>query len=88
MSKDKKEMEEKVFDQLFFTLLPAPPFGKDHPCYAVWQEVNRLAKIRAEVCLKEGASEAQCVEARNHYFRAAREYSRCMNQWWESFFVP
>lgn len=70
------------FDQPFYTWLPAPPLGPIDPCFAAWIKANKLALERAATCNRFGSQSKECLDARERFYEAARQYAFCMDDEW------
>ncbi|MBL0386733.1 hypothetical protein JJB07_08715 [Tumebacillus sp. ITR2] len=72
---------QKLFDDPFYTELPAPPLGEFDSAYPMWVKTIEAAQKRVEAC-PIGQESPECDAAREAYYAACRAYAKELDRVW------
>jgi hypothetical protein len=70
-----------LFDDPFYSTLPAPPLGAGDPTYPQWLKMVEAAQNRIAACPARQESK-RCDEAREAYYEASRQYANVLDKYW------
>ncbi|PWK05042.1 hypothetical protein [Tumebacillus permanentifrigoris] len=70
-----------LFDDTFYSTLPAPPLGSADPTYPLWVKSVEAAQNRLQAC-PIGKESKRCDIAREAYYEASRQYATALDKYW------